>query len=56
MSRAVRNSLLLGEEDFSDFKSDITNFNVTIRKSKNFRTRKIYFEFFDKEEFVKRFH
>lgn len=55
MLRAVHNSLLLGEEDFSDFESDISAFNVAVRKSKTFRTRNNYFEFFDEEEFVKIF-
>lgn len=55
MSRAVRNCLLLDEEDFSDFKSDITVFNVAVRKSKIFRTRKNYLKFLDKKEFVKIF-
>lgn len=55
MSRALHNYLLHDEEDLSDFESDVTNFNVTIRKTKTFHTRHNYVRLSDEEEFVKRF-
>lgn len=56
MSRAVHNSLLIGEDsDSSDFENEITAFNMCLRKDKTYQPRVNYFNIYDEEEFVKRF-